>query len=676
MGMVYDGSGSVLVKNTDTEYDKANLEKEPVELLKIKQKSRSVLTIFLSVLILLGVIMPTALAIQEELDENAEMASVSEFSTTPMIAAGARHTVALRSDGTVWTWGDNSHGQLGDGVKRESPYLPVRSITPIQTKNLTNIIAVTTDGDYTVALRYDGTVWTWGRNYHGQLGDGTSGRYSSRSTPIQVQSLTNAVAVTASSSHTLALQDDGTVWAWGDNTFGQLGDGTTTNRTTPVQVRNLTNITAIAAGTPYSVALRDDGTVWIWGWIWDGRHEHERPLGDNTAVNYDTTNRTSIPIQVQNITNAVAVAASGHTAVLRDEGTVWIWGDNFRGQLGNGTTIGSTTPMQVQYLTNIIAIAVALHAVALRDDGTVWVWGSNIRGELADGTFGWDNYRTIPVQVQSIRDAIAIAASGHTAILRDDGSVWTWGNNSLGQLGDGAGRGPVFHPQLRATPVQVLGVNGVGYLNLKYFSIDSEDSETEQSRAPELKDVSPCDWFYREIRQGIDLGIITGTTDENFQFEPERNVTRAEFVVMLGRLHELRVESIGLPDKGRFYERYLNWAIVNDIIHGNEYGEILPHMSLTREQMVTIAHRYLIVFSLQEYMSMSDDFAGARTSYADWELVSWWAQDAVSSFASRQLLPVYDEFPNLHNRFNFKPLDYATRAEALSILVEIARRLD
>jgi len=362
----------------------------------------------------------------------------SGFVTEPMIAAGIDHTVALRSDGTVWAWGNNWNGTLGDGTRTS------RS-TPVQVQNLSNITSVTVGIDHTVALRSDGTVWAWGANWwFGQLGDGTN---TSRSTPVQVQNLANITTIAAGRNHTVALRSDGTVWTWGWNGSGQLGDGTNTNRNTPVHVQNLTNITAITGGASHTVALRNDGTVWTWGWNDYGQ------LGDETNTNRNT------PVHVQNLTNITAIAGgASHTVALRSDGTVWTWGRNGSGQLGDGTNTNRNTPVQVQNLTNITAISGwGEHTVALRSDGTVWTWGRNGSGQLGDGT---NTSRNTPIQIQNLTNMLAIVAGvNHTAALRSDGMVWMWGSNGRGQLGDGTNTN-------RNTPVQVLGENGIGYFNL------------------------------------------------------------------------------------------------------------------------------------------------------------------------------------------------------------------
>jgi len=359
------------------------------------------------------------------------------FATTPMVSGGGLHTAALRDDGTVWTWGQNNNGQLGDGTITDSH-------TPVQVQGLNNITAVSASANhYTIALRYDGTVWSWGRNDRGQLGDGTTTR---RLTPVQVQGLNNVTAVSAGDNHAIALRNDGTVWAWGYNWYGQLGDGTIIEHYTPLQVQGLNNITAVSASERHTVALREDGTVWAWGDNLGGQ------LGDGTTTARHT------PVQVQGLNNVTAVSAGDrHTIALRNDGTVWAWGGNYEGQLGDGTTTNRHTPVQVQGLNNIIAVSAGWdHTVALRNDGTVWAWGQNGWGQLGDGTT--INLFT-PVQAQGLNNATAVSAGSGAVALRDDGTVWAWGVNWFGQLGDGT-------TTQRLTPVQVVGENGIGFLNL------------------------------------------------------------------------------------------------------------------------------------------------------------------------------------------------------------------
>ena len=346
------------------------------------------------------------------------------------MAAGMGHSLAIREDETVWAWGANYSGQLGDGTNTNRH-------TPVQVINLNNVVAVATRDSHTLALRDWGTIWAWGRNDFGQLGYGTT---INRNTPVKVN-IGRVVAIATGGDHSLALKEDGTVWTWGNNYFGQLGDGTygghENTMKPPLQVSNLNNVVAIAAGMGHSIALKADGTVWTWGANSSGQ------LGDGATYNISPT-----PVQVSNLTNVIAIAAGEyHSLALKADGTVWTWGSNDFGQLGDGTTINRNTPVQVNSLNNAVNIAAGWsYSVALKEDGTVWAWGRNDYGQLGDGT-NEDNY--IPVQVSNLNNVVAVAAGmWHSIALKEDGSIWTWGRNDSGQLGDGSSIN-------RNTPVRV-----------------------------------------------------------------------------------------------------------------------------------------------------------------------------------------------------------------------------
>ncbi|WP_370038471.1 Ig-like domain-containing protein, partial [Corallococcus sp. AB045] len=297
-------------------------------------------------------------------------------------------------------------------------------------------------GHHTLAVKQDGTVWAWGNNGFGQFGDGTT---TSHLTPVQVPSLTGVAALAGGFYYSLAVKQDGTVWAWGDNTYGQLGDGTRTERHTPVQVPGLTGVTAVAGCLYHSLALKQDGTVWAWGNNGSGQ------FGDGTTTSHLT------PVQVPGLTGVAAIAAGrDHSLALKQDGTVWAWGYNGFGQLGDGTTTDRHTPVQVQGMTGVAAIAVGVdHSLALKQDGTVWAWGYNFNGELSDGT---GTNRHTPVQVQGLTGVVALASGlSHSLALKQDGTVWAWGYNGYGQLGDGTGTN-------RHTPVQAQGLTGVAAL--------------------------------------------------------------------------------------------------------------------------------------------------------------------------------------------------------------------
>jgi hypothetical protein len=356
--------------------------------------------------------------------------AVGPQTATPAVSAGNFHTVALRRDGTVWTWGENKDGQLGIGSTSDCS-------TPAQVTGLTDVNRIAAGYRHTLALKSDGTVWAWGDNSDGQLGDGTT---TDQTSPVPVKDpndptgfLTGVTAIAAGESHTLALKSNGTVWAWGFNAYGQLGNGSLSSTPTlqPVQVLDLNDAVAIAAGKIHSVVLRGNGSVLAWGFNADGR------LGNGSLTGGPEFGETT-PVPVMSLTAVVAlVAGDGHNLALQN-GEVWSWGKNNKGQLGNGTTDTRIVPGPVSNLTDVSAVAAGFnHSLAVKIGGTAWAWGDNFLGQLGVGITTGDP-QTTPVQVASLIGIIAIAGGGnHSVALKGDGTVWAWGDNQSGQLGIG-----------------------------------------------------------------------------------------------------------------------------------------------------------------------------------------------------------------------------------------------
>lgn len=342
------------------------------------------------------------------------------------VAAGA-HSLAVRADGTLWAWGNNSNGQLGIGNT-------TNSTVPVQVGTGANWGSVAVGGAHSVAVRTDGTLWTWGSNSQGQFGNGTT---TSSNVPVQVGTGTNWVNVAAGAAHTTALRTDGTLWAWGNNDGGQLGNGTTVRSTVPVQVGSATNWVGLAANWYQILAVRADGTLWAWGNNQGGQ------LGNGTTSN------SSVPGQVGTNANWVSVAAgTTHTLAAQADGTLWAWGFNGQGQLGSGTTGNSTTPIRVGSAATWATIGTgSSHSLAVQANGTLWAWGSNFYGQVGDGTF---TNRTSPVQVGTATTwvSLALGTGDHSLAEQSCRAVWAWGNNANGQLGDGT-------TTQRNSPVQV-----------------------------------------------------------------------------------------------------------------------------------------------------------------------------------------------------------------------------
>ena len=342
-----------------------------------------------------------------------------------LIAAGPFHTCALAANGSVQCWGDNSNGELGVGSASARA-------APVQVAGLgTGMQAVAAKGDFSCALTAAGAVRCWGNNNHGQLGDGTTLR---RFSPITVTGLGSGVkAIAPGDSHTCALTTAGAVRCWGNNSYGQLGDGTTTQRLTPVAVAGLgSGVRAIASGGNHTCAVTTAGAVFCWGENIAGQ------LGDGTMLHRDA------PVLVTGLDSGVQAISLGyyHSCALSTAGAVSCWGYAAVGSVGDGTTGDANhdrlTPVAVVGLASgVSAIAAGYeHTCALTTAGAVQCWGWNLGGQLGDGT---KVQRLGPVPVAGLSSGVQALAAGvyHSCALVTVGSVYCWGQNGVMQLGDG-----------------------------------------------------------------------------------------------------------------------------------------------------------------------------------------------------------------------------------------------
>lgn len=284
------------------------------------------------------------------------------------------------------------------------------------------------------------TAESFGDNSSGELGDGT---FADNSTPVQVD-LTDIYTIAAKGYQTIFLKTDGTVWCSGWNIFGQLGDGSNTDRSTPIQVTSLSNIIGIGAGVYHTLFIHEDSIVSTTGNNLAGQ------LGDGT------TSDRNLPDTIPGLDSVIQVTGGiYHSLFLKDNGKVWAVGGNFSGQLGDGTTDNRLSLIQITGLTNVIAIAAGeSHSLFLKGDGTVWACGNNSYGQLGDGTT--DNQLS-PVQVSGLTNIVAISAAySHSLFLKDDGTVYACGLNNYGQLGNNLQVSTGANP-----PSQVINLTGV-----------------------------------------------------------------------------------------------------------------------------------------------------------------------------------------------------------------------
>ena len=333
-------------------------------------------------------------------------ANIIGLSGIVAVSTTNEHTLALRADGTLWAWGENSSGQLGDGTV-------INRDTPVQVTGISDIVDFAAGGRHSLVLKRDGTVWGWGANDQGQLGTGTTDQ-GPVMTPVQVSGLTDVVAIVAGNIHSLALKKDGTVWAWGFNFYGELGNNTPEAyylSTIPVQVLGLTTVKTIVSGGHHSFAILNNGAVWAWG------QNNYGQIGDGTTEN------AYAPVPVPGMTNVSSIAVNlYHTLALKNDGTVWAWGQNNDRKLGDGTTIDRASPVLVTILPfQPTAVAAgAFSSLALNPDGTVWAWGTNAYGQLGDGSY---INPTGLVQTQTLTGVKTIHAGMVHALALTGGSI-------------------------------------------------------------------------------------------------------------------------------------------------------------------------------------------------------------------------------------------------------------
>ncbi|MFC1584786.1 hypothetical protein ACFL5V_04500 [Fibrobacterota bacterium] len=336
------------------------------------------------------------------------------------LSAGTQHSACIRDDSTLWFWGTNREGELGTGTPETSNRGPVQEFG----KNR-NWISVAAGGSHTLAIKSDGTLWSWGGNSHGQLG---LGDFRNRNIPTRIGSQKDWFSVAGGGKHTIALKTNGTLWTWGAGEACQLGDGRREDSNRPARPDTGNDWIAVSAGAQHSLAMKADGSVWAWG------DNHFGQCGINSKTGHIQKMK-----KVSHNRPFVQVAAGYyHSMALRDDGTVWCWGQGKNGELGNGKTKNSPVPVRVLGVGRIInAVAGARHNMAMTCDGGILAWGGNSHGQL--GIEGKEN-RSAATPVGKKRNWIAVAAGAfHSLAINRNSEAYSWGSNQNGQLGTGQG---------------------------------------------------------------------------------------------------------------------------------------------------------------------------------------------------------------------------------------------
>ena len=363
-------------------------------------------------------------------------ANATTIQTWKQVSSGGEFTVAIRSDGTLWAWGVNDSGQLGQGNTENSNI-------PQQIGTDSNWQSIKAGQWHVLATKTDGTLWAWGSNGWGQLG--LNSREPNITSPVQVFTDKDWQNIAAGTFHSLAMKSNGTLGAWGARSDGRLGtnDNSVGINRFPVQVGSDDNWSNIAAGESHTLAIRTDGTLWAWG------NNDSGKLGDGTESD------RYIPVKIGTDTNWQAVSAGYfHSIGLKSDGTIWSWGlDAFSNLLGdNGETIKRLVPGKVGSDNDWQSVVASDgHVLAIKNNGTLWGWGSNIRGQLAfDTPFPEEGGYPTQIGADSDWKYLSTSSSGnHSLAIKSDGTLWAWGYNSEGQLGLG-------HNKTQALIQQVL----------------------------------------------------------------------------------------------------------------------------------------------------------------------------------------------------------------------------
>jgi hypothetical protein len=316
-------------------------------------------------------------------DQSSPVQTISLGTNWRTVSAGICHTAATKTDGTLWTWGFGSSGRLGTNSI-------INQSSPVQTvSGGTNWRTVSTGGLNTAAIKTDGSLWLWGYGYQGQLGNNST---ANRSSPVQtISGGTNWRTVSAGGLHTAATKTDGTLWTWGFGYRGQLGNNSTANRSSPVQtVSGGNNWRTVSAGGLHTAATKTDGSLWLWGCGICGL------LGNNAIADQLS------PVQTVSGGNNWRTVSAGdrHTAATKTDGTLWTWGLGSSGQLGINAFINFSSPVQTVSGGNNwrTVSAGTCHTAAIKTDGTLWTWGNGINGRLGNNSTA---NRSSPVQTVS-----------------------------------------------------------------------------------------------------------------------------------------------------------------------------------------------------------------------------------------------------------------------------------
>lgn len=339
------------------------------------------------------------------------------------VSVGEGHVLGIKTDGTLWSWGNNNMGQLGNGtVDWISPF-------PEQVGTATTWATVHSGVIHCFGIKDDGTLWAWGSNEKGKLGIGTITLEMSAN-PLQV-GISTWKMVSTGINFTIGIRANGTLWGWGENQYGTVGNGSSVDQAAPVLIDASTNWKMTSSSTFRTLAIKEDGTLWGWG----SNNGNRLGFSGGTPASY--MNVVTVPTQIGTATDWKSVASGfDHTIALKNDNTLWTWGAGNHGQLGNNsTTTFIPYPLQLGTATDWVSIETKYSSCfAIKTDGTLWAWGLNTSGTLGNGT---QTNLLVPTQITTENNWLSLSSRNNaTAALKTDGSLYTWGYNLYYQIGD------------------------------------------------------------------------------------------------------------------------------------------------------------------------------------------------------------------------------------------------
>ena len=349
------------------------------------------------------------------------------------VSAGGEDTCAVQTNRTLWCWGSDRHGVLGD--YRTDGNVPA----PQRVGLRAGWVQVAVGMNHACAVRNDHSLWCWGSGADGELGIGTTAQHDH---PMQVAGGDGYAFVTGAGGYDCAIRVDGTLWCWGSNSNGNLGNGDEVDQLSPVQVGTATDWTLVSAGPAIACGAQADGSGWCWGNGINGQ------LGNGQ---YGAGTHSDVPLQLPGGDVWASVSpGGGATCGIEDSGTLWCWGSNFWGEMGNGTTQAfpdQTTPIQVGVRTGWVQVGSGNQYVcALHGEPTLWCWGNGVSGELGTGRASGD--QTVPARVGSSPNWVQVSVGfASTCGIQRGHTLWCWGDNSYGEAGTGSFASPLTTPQ-------------------------------------------------------------------------------------------------------------------------------------------------------------------------------------------------------------------------------------